>query len=246
MISQCINQPAIEFKSVSKSFVQSGKVQPVLSDISGKIEKNSIVVFVGPSGSGKSTLLALCNMLITSDNGEILIEGKEVREWDVGELRRKVGIAFQTAPIIDGTVQDNLMITSKLHNKNTYSIEQLTSLTGISQDLLQYNARSLSGGQKQKLSLARTLSNNSSILLLDEITSALDPNSTHEIEELIIRLNKVENKTIVWVTHDLEQAKRVADCVWFITNGRVVEIASVQDFFTSQKEITSKFLMGEK
>lgn len=247
MTLQFVDQPAIEFKSVYKSFVQNGKVQPVLSDVSGEIEKSSIVAFVGPSGSGKSTLLALCNMLIASDTGEILIEGKEVRKWDIIELRRKVGIALQTAPVINGTVQENLLITCKLHNRNTYSLEQLTSLTGIAHDLLQRNARSLSGGQRQKLSLARTLSNNSSILLLDEITSALDPISTHEIEELILRLNKVENKTIVLVTHDLEQAKRVADWVWLIINGKVVEKASVQDFFSSPKqEITKQFLMGEK
>ncbi|GKU85180.1 phosphate ABC transporter ATP-binding protein [Niallia sp. NCCP-28] len=245
MSMEFVNQPVIEFRSVSKSFVQNGKVQPVLRDITGEIERNSIVVFVGPSGSGKSTLLSLCNMLITSDTGKIIIEGKEVREWNVNELRRKVGIAFQTAPVIEGTVQDNLLLTYKMHNQNTYSPEQLTSLTGLSQDLLQHHARSLSGGQKQKLSLARTLSNNSSILLLDEITSALDPISTHEIEELILRLNKEENKTIVWVTHDLAQAKRVADWVWLIKNGSIVESASVQDFFLSpQKDITKQFLMG--
>ncbi|MCY8234875.1 phosphate ABC transporter ATP-binding protein [Priestia endophytica] len=241
-----IQSPVIEFKSVSKHFIQNGETKPVLHGISGAIQRNSVVVFVGPSGSGKSTLLSLCNLLISPNEGEIVVEGKEVREWNISKLRQHVGIAFQNAPVLDGTVEDNLLLTYKLHKKQTYSIEQLIAFTGLPKTLLQQEARSLSGGQKQKLSLARTLANNSSVLLLDEITAALDPLSTHEVEDLVLRLNKEENKTIVWVTHDLEQARRVGDLVWLIEDGRVVERASVQDFFTAPThERTKQFLMGE-
>ncbi|WP_445662256.1 ATP-binding cassette domain-containing protein [Bacillus sp. FSL W8-0116] len=129
-------------------------------------------------------------MLITPDEGEVHIQGKEVRKWEVQELRRRVGIAFQSAPMLTGTSLENLTLPARLQGRTLNNPEKYMEYVGLSKDLLTREAKELSGGQRQRLSLARTLVNNPSVLLLDEVTSALDSISGHEIEELILRLNR--------------------------------------------------------
>jgi len=111
--------------------------------------------------------------------------------------------------------------------------------------MLQKNVQDLSGGQKQRLALARTLVNRPSILLLDEITSALDPSSVREIEELILSIHKAENTTILWVTHDLEQARRVGTECWLIVNGELVEQGTKDEFFSSPKDDRTKQFLAK-
>ncbi|MGQ5113670.1 ABC transporter ATP-binding protein [Bacillus halotolerans] len=237
--------PAISFTSVRKSYEQEGQTYDVLKDVTGDIKQGAIVAVLGPSGSGKSTLLSMCNLMKTPDHGEVKIYGKEVRDWNVNELRRTASLAFQSAPVLDGTVRDNLNLVQKLHQTQLYSPEELASLTGLSPELLDRSAKDLSGGQRQRLSLARTLANPSSILLLDEITSALDPVSALEIEELIKRQHQEKKLTVMWVTHNMEQAKRVADSIWFMADGRLLEIAETETFFSNpQHEAAKEFLKG--
>ncbi|TDO11227.1 phosphate ABC transporter ATP-binding protein (PhoT family) [Bacillus subtilis] len=242
---QTQNIPAISFKSVRKSYEQDGQTYDVLQDITGDIQQGAIVAVLGPSGSGKSTLLSMCNLMRTPDNGEVKIYGKEVREWNVNKLRRTAALAFQSAPVLDGTVRDNLGLVQRLHQSQLYSPEELASLTGLSSDLLDRSAKDLSGGQRQRLSLARTLANPSSILLLDEITSALDPVSALEVEGLIKKQHQEKKLTVMWVTHNMEQAKRVADTIWFMADGRLLEIAETETFFSNpQHETAKEFLKG--
>lgn len=215
---QTQNIPAISFRSVRKSYKQDGQTYDVLQDVTGDIQQGAIVAVLGPSGSGKSTLLSMCNLMRTPDSGEVNIYGKEVREWNVNELRRTAALAFQSAPVLDGTVRDNLSLVQRLHQSQLYSPEKLASLAGLPPELLDRSARDLSGGQRQRLSLTRTLSNPSSILLLDEITSTLDPVSALEIEELIKRQHPEKKWTVMWVTHNMEQAKRIADTIWFMAD----------------------------
>lgn len=237
--------PAISFTSVRKSYEQEGQTYDVLKAVTGDIQQGAIVAVLGPSGSGKSTLLSMCNLMKTPDHGEVKIYGKEVRDWDVNKLRRTAALAFQSAPVLDGTVRDNLSLVQKLHQTQLYSPEELASLTGLSPELLDRSAKDLSGGQLQRLSLARTLANPSSILLLDEITSALDPVSALEIEELIKKQHQEKKLTVMWVTHNMEQAKRVADTIWFMTDGRLLEIAETDTFFSRpQHEAAREFLKG--
>ncbi|MGV3466644.1 MAG: ABC transporter ATP-binding protein [Heyndrickxia sp.] len=234
---------AVEFREVSKSFSTNGKVEQILKQVNGNIEQGAILNILGPSGSGKSTILSMCNLLLTPDEGKVYIQGKEIREWDIPELRQNVGIAFQSAPMIPGTVLDNLMLPANIHQKTINHPEQYLEKVGLPESMLQKNVQDLSGGQKQRLALARTLVNHPSILLLDEITSALDPSSVREIEELILSIHKDENTTILWVTHDLEQASRVGTHCWLIVNGELVEQGSKDEFFTSpQDDRTKQFL----
>ena len=226
----------VELRNVSKSFINEQETVDVLKKVSASVEKGSIVTLIGPSGSGKSTILSLCNLLQTPDEGEIWALGKEVREWDIQELRRKVGIAFQSAPMIAGTSLDNLSLPVELQGRKLDDPMKYMDYVGLTEDLLSREAKELSGGQRQRLSLARTLVNEPAVLLLDEVTSALDPISAHEIEELILRINREQHTTILWVTHDLSQAERVSDQTWFLVEGKLVEAAPTKLFFTEPKE----------
>ena len=226
----------VEFRNVSKSFINEQETVDVLKNVSSKVEKGSIVTLIGPSGSGKSTILSLCNLLQTPDEGEILVQGKEVREWDIQELRRKVGIAFQSAPMIAGSALENLSLPVQLQGRNLDDPMKYLDYVGLTADLLSREAKELSGGQRQRLSLARTLVNKPTVLLLDEVTSALDPISAREIEELILRINREHHTTILWGTHDLSQAERVSDQTWLIVDGRLVEDSPTKLFFSEPKE----------
>jgi putative ABC transport system ATP-binding protein len=236
----------VELVNVSKTFMNQNEVVHVLKGISGNIEKGSIVTIVGPSGSGKSTILSLCNLLQTPDEGEVRIHGKEVREWDIQELRRTVGIAFQAAPMMQGTAVDNLTLPARLQGKVLDNPRKYMEYVGLSEDLLSREAKELSGGQRQRLSLARTLVNEPSILLLDEVTSALDSISAREVEELILRINRERHTTILWVTHDLSQAERVGNETWLVMDGNLIEAASTKQFFTQPKEVRTKEFLDMK
>lgn len=236
----------VEFRNVSKSFNHQQETVAVLKKVTGKVEKGSIVTIIGPSGSGKSTILSLCNLLQTPDEGEVWILGKEVREWDIQELRRRVGIAFQSAPMISGSALANLTLPLELQGKTLENPMKYMEYVGLTEDLLSRQAKELSGGQRQRLSLARTLVNEPDVLLLDEVTSALDPLSAHEIEELILQINREQHTTILWVTHDLSQAERVSDQTWLIVDGILVEAAPTKLFFSEPKEEQTKRFLEMK
>jgi putative ABC transport system ATP-binding protein len=236
----------IELKNVSKTFMHDHEAVSVLKGISGKVTKGTIVTIIGPSGSGKSTILSLCNLLQTPDEGEIHIDGKEVRDWDIQELRRRVGIAFQAAPMLKGSALDNLTLPAQLQGKSLDDPNKYMEYVGLIEDLLSRPAKELSGGQKQRLSLARTLVNKPSVLLLDEVTSALDSLAAHEVEELILRINREHHTTILWVTHDLTQAERVGDQTWLVMDGSLVEAAPTGQFFADPKEDQTKQFLDMK
>ncbi|MGE8203198.1 phosphate ABC transporter ATP-binding protein [Heyndrickxia sp. NPDC080065] len=234
------NNLEIEFTNVSKIFMNQNESVKVLKGISGKVAKGEIVTIIGPSGSGKSTILSLCNLLITPDEGEVRIHGKEVLEWDIQELRRQVGIAFQSGTMIKGTALHNLTLPARLQGRTLEDPKKYMDYVGLEEELLSREAKELSGGQRQRLSLARTLVNNPSVLLLDEVTSALDSISAHEVEELILRINREQDTTILWVTHDLSQAERVGDQTWLIMDGKIIEAAPTHLFFNEPREVLTK------
>jgi putative ABC transport system ATP-binding protein len=235
--------PEVEFINVHKTFENQNETVPVLKGINGKIEKGTITTIIGPSGSGKSTILSLCNLLQTPDKGEVRIQGKAVQDWDIQELRRRVGIAFQAAPMLNGTALENLTLPARLQGKTLGDPNTYMEYVGLTEDLLTREAKELSGGQQQRLSLARTLVNKPSILLLDEVTSALDSISAHEVEELILRINREYHTTILWVTHDLSQAERVGNQTWLVMDGKLIEASPTKIFFSNPEEtLTKEFL----
>lgn len=236
----------IVFRGVSKSFFRDGQKVEVMHSVSVTAPKGSVVTLVGPSGSGKSTLLSLCNLMSTPDAGEVFVAGREVRQWNVRELRRYVGLAFQMATMFPGTVQDNLELGPKLRGDKLADPRDYLRRLGLGLDLLTARADELSGGQKQRVALARVLANEPRVLLLDEVTSALDPAAAKDIEEWIVQLQREHGLTLLWVTHNLEQARRVGTQTWLMVNGGLVEAGPTERFFANpQHELTRRFLKGE-
>lgn len=209
----------------------------ILKDINGSIPIGKITTLVGPSGAGKTTLLKLCNGLISSTSGDIYIHNQAIHTYEPTALRRRVGIALQDAPMIKGTVYDNLALPLKLQGKNLSEADALHFLddVGLEDEFLHHKTEDLSGGQRQKVSIARTLVNKTDILLLDEITSSLDQTSLHEIEALIVKINEKYNVTIIWITHNLEQAKSIGDCTWVMMDGRLMETGT-SDLLNAPKD----------
>jgi putative ABC transport system ATP-binding protein len=231
---------AIQFIDVSVPF---GDGHGGISGLTATVEVGKTVTLIGPSGAGKSTLLSLCNLFLTPQRGTVNIFGKNVLEWDVPSLRRQVGMVFQTPVMLPGTVLDNLRLGPKLRGETVDNIEPWLEAVGLSPTVLQQPAQDLSGGQKQRLSLVRTLLNHPKILLLDEVTSALDSHSTQLVEQLVQRVKAQQNCTVLWVTHNLEQARRVGDETWLLVGGRLVEAAPTEVFFTRpQTEAARQFL----
>lgn len=197
----------------------------ILKNISGTFTKGHITTLVGPSGAGKTTLLKMCNGLLSPTAGTILINNQPITSYEPTELRRLVGMALQAAPMIYGTVFDNLALPRKLQDKTLSTEEAISYLedVGLDEGFLKRSVDELSGGQRQKVSIARTLINQSDILLLDEITSALDRTSVQEIEELITQINRKYQTTIIWITHNLQQALTIGHETWVMMDGELVE-----------------------
>lgn len=218
----------------------------ILNNISGVFPKNQITTLLGPSGSGKTTLLKLCNNLISPSSGEITIYDKNTDNYPPEHLRKMVGMALQQAPMIHGTVYNNLQLPRLLHNQILEKDEAVTFLSrvGLDSDHLDKDIRDLSGGQKQRISLARTLINEPEILLLDEITASLDQESTHGIEELLLNIHREHHVTMIWITHDLAQAKRVADYMWLLKRGKLVETGNIDLLTSSSNKQLRQFVQG--
>ncbi len=188
----------------------------ILDRVSVVVPDRGITVVMGPSGSGKSTLLRLCNRLEVPTAGTVEFRGVDVAELDPLVLRRKVGMVFQRPTIFPGTVADNLTVVAR-----DVDPADLLRTVGLSPDLVDRPADVLSGGEQQRLCLARALTTEPEALLLDEPTSALDLDAVLQLEELARRLCDA-GTPMLWVTHDEAQAERVGDRVIRLERGRVV------------------------
>jgi len=242
-------KPLLELENVWKyRRFENGPVA-VLQQITATVNEGSLVALVGPSGAGKSTLLWLLNRLEDPDRGEIRLRGRSLKERDVLALRREVGLVLQQPVMLPGTVKDNVLYGPRL--KGTAAAQEvdparLLAEVGLAPSLLDRDAARLSGGQQQRVALARTLANRPRILLLDEITSSLDPRSTAGIENLIARLNSEQNITCLWVTHDMKQALRVGREAWILMDGRLVEAGPLPGIFLRpQNKLAAAYISGK-
>jgi ABC-type methionine transport system ATPase subunit len=197
----------------------------ILHDISLEIPAGSITAVIGPSGSGKSSLLRCLNRLWEPPPGSIFIDGGDITAMNVLLLRRRVGMLFQTPALFEGTVADNIAYGPGLQGRRLTSQEvaELLQMAGLDAGLVEKPVDQLSGGQAQRVSLARTLANQPDVLLLDEPTSALDPAATRKIESTIRNLRDTLNLTVLWVSHAFEQVERTADRIVLLVDGRVAE-----------------------
>lgn len=191
----------------------------ILRGIDLSIPAGGITVLSGPSGSGKSTLLRLCNRLDVASSGRVTFRGADVMALDPIQLRRTVGMVFQRPTPFPGTVADNLRSAAPLDHDE---VAALLARVALPLTLADRDALTLSGGEAQRLCLARTLATGCQVVLADECTSSLDADAAGVVESTVRRIAD-EGDTVLWVTHDRAQAERLADHRVRIQEGRVVD-----------------------
>lgn len=219
-----------------------------LNNINMNINQNEVTALIGPSGCGKSTFLRTLNRMNdliegVKVTGEVLFEGKNIYDdYDEIALRKRVGMVFQKANPFPMSIYDNIAYGPKIHGiKDKKTLDEIVerSLKGAAlwdetKDRLKKSALGLSGGQQQRLCIARTLAVSPEVILMDEPTSALDPISTSKVEELMDELKK--KYTVIIVTHNMQQAGRIADKTAFFLNGEVIEFGKTEDIFYKPKD----------
>ena len=241
------DQPMVSIKDVHKSF---GDVE-VLKGVSMDIMKGEVICIIGPSGSGKSTLIRCVNALNDIQQGSILVEGREVNDPDLDklELRKKVGMVFQQYNLFPHkTALQNVMMApiqvlkqDKVEiEKRAYALLKKVRLEGKEHSY----PGELSGGQQQRVAIARSLAMNPDIMLFDEVTAALDPETVKEVLVTIKQLAE-EGMTCILVTHEMGFAREVADMIYFTDRGVIVESGSPVSFFDEAKDPRTKEFLSQ-
>lgn len=223
-----MEQVLLEINHIQKAF--GG--HKIIDDFSLTVQKGEVVVIIGPSGCGKSTLLRCVNALEDIQGGEILLNGEPIRREakNISLMRQKIGMVFQSYDLFQHkTILENILLAPlKVQKRNRAEAEKeamgLLARVGLA-DRKDAYPRQLSGGQKQRVAIVRALIMHPEILLLDEITAALDPEMVHEVLEVVLSLAKA-GSTMLIVTHEMAFAKAIADRVLFLEHGKIVEESS--------------------
>ncbi|MDD9147119.1 MULTISPECIES: ABC transporter ATP-binding protein [unclassified Sporolactobacillus] len=215
----------IEFQNVSYRHEKKS----ILKDISMNVEPGDYISIMGPSGSGKSTFLKLCCHLISPTGGRILFNNEDLMRQDPIQIREKISYCFQTPVLFGETVRDNLSFVYSIRKRaaDWKRVDFLFSRFNMSRDYLNHKIEGLSGGEKQRIALIRTLLFRPDVLLLDEVTSALDADNTLIVERAIEALNQ-EGITILWVTHNPEQGKKYAGKLLTIEDGQIKSLEKLR------------------
>jgi ABC-type sulfate/molybdate transport systems ATPase subunit len=212
------DNPDVLFELESVTYSRGGKT--VLSGVSARLPIGASSL-LGPSGSGKSTLLRLLDRLADPDSGRVLYEGRDVREYDPLALRREVSLVPQLPALLEGTVHDNVAYGPRLAGRS-FNARSCLELAGLDPAFEDRDAGKLSVGEQQRVMLARALALEPRVLLLDEPTSALDQTARDAVEGTLRRLRARTAISLVVVTHDIAQARRLAEYVVRIESGRVI------------------------
>ena len=240
----------IEMKNISKKV--GNKI--ILDDISLKIDEGSFVVFIGPSGCGKTTTLKLMNKLIEPTSGEIYIDGKPISKEDPIKLRRNIGYVIQSIGLFPHlTIRENIELIPKLKkDKTDEEIEQKTlelmKMVGLNPDeFLDKYPSELSGGQQQRIGLVRAIATDAKIILMDEPFSALDPITRTQLQEWLYSLQEELKKTIVFVTHDMDEALKLADKICIMKDGKVQQYDTVENLLRNPaNEFVRNFIGSDR
>lgn len=208
----------------------------ILSNVNFNIKPGEIFVIVGPSGSGKSTLLKMINKMVIPCSGEIYIEGKEINEYDKLELRKSIGYMMQKVGLFPHmNCIENIRVPFELKkiSVDKENVEKLIKKTNLTKEKINKYPSDLSGGEQQRVGIIRALATNPNLILMDEPFSALDPMIRRSLQDLIIELQKEMKKTFVFVTHDMDEAIKVADRICFIKGGVIEQIGTPEEIHKS-------------
>lgn len=235
----------IEIKDVSKSY----RDKLILRNINLVFESGQFIVIIGSSGCGKTTLLKLINKLLPMDKGDILIDGVSIKSIPDTKLRRKIGYVIQDGGLFPHfTVKENLEIVLKIEGmskeKREERVLKLMDMVNLDPKVFanSYPCQ-LSGGQKQRVGVARAFATDSNLILMDEPFSALDPLTREELQNEIVNLQKEYKKTIIFVTHDMDEAIKCADKICIIQNGNIVQFGQPEEILKHpQNDYVEKFV----
>ncbi len=237
----------IEFQNVYKSY----KDKKILENINLVIDDNSIVVLIGESGCGKTTTLKMINRLIEPTKGKIMINGKDIKKTNPIKLRRSIGYVIQQTGLFPHlTIRQNIELISKLEKKEKKMIQEKTmelmKMVGLSEELLDSYPSELSGGQQQRVGIARAFATDPDIILMDEPFSALDPITRSSLQDEVIRLQDKLKKIIIFVTHDMDEAIKLADKIAIMEQGKVVQYDRPEKILKQPANEFVRNFVGEK
>lgn len=236
----------IEFQHIHKSY----KNHVVIKDISMTIEEGDLVAIIGPSGCGKTTVLKMINRLIKPTQGHIYLRGEDIEKKNVIALRRNIGYVIQQTGLFPHmTIAENIEIIPKLEKKLTpaqirQNTIELMNMVGLSpEQYLDRYPTQLSGGQQQRVGIARAFAANPEVILMDEPFSALDPITRSQLQEELVALQAQLKKTIVFVTHDMNEAIKIADKICIIHQGEIVQYDTPENILKNPaNEFVSAFV----
>ena len=244
--------PIVEIENISKTFTVRGR-EPVkaLQNVSNHVDKGEVLVVIGPSGSGKSTLLRTLNGLETVDSGRIVIDDMDItdKKINLNQLRQRVGMVFQHFNLFEHkTALENVTLPQTVVLKRSIkeaaaNANRLLERVGIAAMRNSYPSQ-LSGGQQQRVAIARSLAMDPKIMLFDEVTSALDPETVGGVLALMEEL-AAEGMTMVVVTHEMGFARKAANRMVFMDDGAVIEDSDPQTFFENPKEERLRAFLGQ-
>ena len=238
-------------------FINVGMTYPCgnvgLKNINLTINESEITVFIGPSGSGKTTLLKMINRLEDNTTGEVKINGKNVKEYNIHKIRWDIGYALQQVALFPHmNVEENIAIVPELKKwkkeKINARIDELLNMVGLEPEKYRKRKPSeLSGGEAQRVGIARALAADPKIILMDEPFSALDPITRASLQEDVKKLQKQIHKTIVFVTHDIEEAFLLGDKICIIQDGELIQSGTKQEIISNPKnDFVKKFIAIKK
>lgn len=240
----------LEFINVTKRYSNQGR--PAVNNLNLKIEKGEFVCFIGPSGCGKTTTMKMINRLIDVTEGKILLNGKDITKENPVELRRSIGYVIQQIGLMPHmTIKENIVLVGTLlkwsEEEKDKRARELIKLVDLPEDYLDKYPHELSGGQQQRIGVLRALAANPPLILMDEPFGALDPITRDSLQDEIKKLQQELGKTIVFVTHDMDEALKLADRIVIMREGEVVQAATPKEILRNPaNEFVEEFLGKER